>query len=164
MRRLLPIAALFALLVGTIAGVAWANADAPAHDDAAATAPLRVPVAAPVADAAQPGSAGYRSASDIAATMTTPKSNRAPAATPAAAGGTTITVTALVLPTVSLQLDAAGSLTSIVSNTPDRDARNVLFAAHRPDGTTAPITAALWSDARAALAHARAGAGTVWSR
>ncbi|MCW2972260.1 MAG: hypothetical protein JWN72_533 [Thermoleophilia bacterium] len=162
MRRILPIAALFALVFGTLAGVAWANADTPAHDRAAATAPLRVPATVPVADATQPGAAGYRSSAAIAATITgaEPAASKAPAAE----GGTTITVTATVLPTVSLQLDASGDLRSIVTNTPDRDARNVLFAAHRPDGSTAPITAELWRDARAALARARAGAGTVWTR
>jgi len=75
-----------------------------------------------------------------------------------------VTITATVLPMVTIQLDRSGKLASIVSNTPERDARSVLFGARAADGSTRAISPALWAEVRAALAHAKAGTGTIWSR
>lgn len=165
MRRLLPIAALLAVIVGTIAGVTWANADPAHHEPAAARAPLTVPATAPAADQAQPGAAGYRSSAAIAAAIAraaAPASQQA-AAAPVSAASASVTVTATVLPMITIQLDRSGDLASIVSNTPDRDATAVLFGARSADGAPVTITPALWRDVRSALARAQAGTGTIWS-
>ena len=76
-----------------------------------------------------------------------------------------MTVTATVLPVVTIVVDATGAIQEIVVNTPDRDPRGVLYVLRLDDleGATVELDAATWAAARAALADAHAGSGTIWS-
>lgn len=116
----------------------------------------------PREDAAQPGTYGFRTSQSIAARMTAADSTHA---APAADGGATVTVTAIVLPVVTIVADTGG-VHEIWTNTPSRDPRGVLFAVREDieGGETHPLDAATWAEARAALAQARAGTGKVWSK
>jgi hypothetical protein len=53
----------------------------------------------------------------------------------------------------------------LVTNTPDRDGTSVMYLVRvgSDAGPATTLDAATWSSARAALAHAHAGTGTVWS-
>ncbi len=166
MRRLLPIALATSVFVSVGAGVAsarFAN-DGPAAPKAA---PFHAPAALPREDASQPGSFGFRTAATIAA-----KLEGAPAPAPASApraatSGTSasITVTATVLPVVMIVVDETGDVIELVTNTPERNARDVLYLVRSgsASGAGAPLDAATWADARAALAAAHAGTGTIWT-
>lgn len=161
MRRLLLIAATVAIVVAACAGVASARMD---HRTAPrpVAAPFHAPAAMPRPDRAQPGAWGFRTSDALARDISGASS--APSA-PAASGGASITVTATVLPVVFLVVDRAGHVRSITTNTEARDATGVLYLVRSgsTSGAARPLTPATWRSARAALAHAHAGTGTVWS-
>jgi hypothetical protein len=164
-RRILPTALAVALFVGAFAGVASARLanDGPAAPKAA---PFDAPAAVPAEDAAHPGSYGFRTSDALAAELEG-RSSGATAAPAAAAGGTsaTVTITATVLPVVTIVVDGDGDVEELVTNTDERDARGVLYVVRRgsADGAPATLDAATWADARAALAAAHAGTGSIWS-
>jgi hypothetical protein len=167
MRRLLLIAATIALLVGATTGVASARfaSDGARPASTPAAAPFRAPLAAPRPDATQRGAYGYRAAARIGAAMQRGAAAPAPAA-PASAAGATVTVTAVVLPVVLIVVDAHdGHVAKLITNTPERDATGVIYIVRTgsESGRAAALDGATWRAARAALAHARAGTGTVWS-
>lgn len=162
MRRLLPTAIAVAVLVGTFAGVASARLadDGPAAPEAA---PFRAPAVLPREDAQHPGAYGFRTSAALAATL----EGDAPAAAPASAtgAGATVTVTATVLPVVTIVVDSGGDVVELVTNTAERDARGVLYVVRTDSasGDSAELDAATWADARAALAAAHVGTGTIWT-
>jgi hypothetical protein len=101
------------------------------------------------------GLLAYVSLAQLEATLPpAPKSTAAPGA---------VTVTALVLPTVSITVDARGRPIRIVVNTMERASDRLGFSVRR-EGSVAPIVpdAAAWQPIRDALAHTRAGVGIVW--
>jgi hypothetical protein len=163
MRRLLLPALATALLVGLFAGVASARF---ASDGGRATphAPFRAPALMPTADVAQPHAWSFRSSEAIGHEL----ERQAPAAPNAlaAAGSATVTVTAVVLPVVIIVLDPkTGDVDELFTNTDQRDARGVVYLVREgsEDGTIAELTPAIWAQARAGLAHADAGTGSIWS-
>jgi hypothetical protein len=162
-RRLLLIASISALLVGCFAGAASARLGG-GDDPARVRAPFHAPAAVPVADAAQPGSYGYRSSDDIARELERAAGAPAPAA-PATGASASIRVTATVLPIVLVVVDADGAPTELITNTSDRDPRGVryLFRRGSDHGAAVRLTAPIWSATRAALARAQAGTGSVWT-
>lgn len=122
-----------------------------------------VPAAAPAADAVQDGAYGYRSSQALAAEI---ERAAGPVDAPAApAGGTAVTVSATVLPVVFISLDADDQVVKVATNTPSRDANDVLFVFLRAgdDASRLAPSAASWAAARAALAEAEAGTGTIWA-
>lgn len=165
MRRLLLTALAIALLVGTFAGVASARfAQGSAHGSPTA-APFRAPAAMPRADRSQAGALTFRSSQSIGAKI---QRDAAPAGRSAASGGAsaTVTVTAVVLPVVIIVLDAeTGDVAELVTNTFERDASSVVYLVRvgDPEGEAAPLTSAAWSQARAAMADAVAGTGSIWA-
>ncbi len=164
MRRLLPTALAVAVLVGTFAGVASARlaSDGPAAPTAA---PFRAPAIAPREDAAHPLSYGFRSSDAIAAKLSGAKTPAGSAAAPAGGASATVTVTATVLPVVTIVVDDSGNVVELVVNTPERDTRGVLYVVRSgsASGPSVALDAATWADARSALADAHAGTGTIWS-
>ncbi|MCW2950031.1 MAG: hypothetical protein JWN41_1044 [Thermoleophilia bacterium] len=174
MRRLLTIATLFALLVGTTVGVAWANvgptssavaARAVAAHSSSTRGALNAPVTPPTVHHAD-GTASYRRISQIATAVAGAESSATPSApsSSAVSASASITVTATVLPAITVQLGADGAVQSIITNTHERSAVDVVYLVRHRDGTAARPTPAIWSDVRQSLAHARAGVGTIWSR
>jgi hypothetical protein len=163
-RRLLPTALAVAILVGTFAGVASARlaSDGPAAPKAA---PFHAPAVAPREDAAHALSYGFRSSDAIAAAMS--GAAPAPRSGGSAAGGSsaTVTITATVLPVVTIVVDESGNVVELVTNTPRRDARGVLYVVRTgsTSGANVALDRATWADARSALAAAHAGTGTIWS-
>ncbi|MCW2956962.1 MAG: hypothetical protein JWO69_1831 [Thermoleophilia bacterium] len=161
MRRFLLATLVSALLVGCFAGVASARLS----DDGGGhrvVDPYRLPAALPKADPLQAGSYGYRTSAAIAAGF----SNGDASATDGggASGGASITVTATVLPVVLVVVDDEGGIESIVTNTPERDARSVLYSFRRGTASGRPtqLDATTWAATRTALRDAKAGAGTIW--
>jgi len=77
-----------------------------------------------------------------------------------------VVVRAVVLPSVILVVDAAGRVQEVVTNDAGRDARDVVYLVRRGNASGAPVrlTRSIWSDALGALAHTRAGTGSVWTR
>ena len=161
-RRILPIAFATAVLVALFAGVASARlSNAASESDAPAAAPMRVPATLPAADPAHAGAYGYRTGDAIAARFDT----GAPSSGSSSSGASaTVTVTATVLPVVFLVFDDSGTLQRVATNTPERSARDVLFLPRTgsESGATAPLDADAWAAARAALADAHEGTGTIW--
>jgi hypothetical protein len=165
MRRLLLIALTIALLVGATAGVASARFANSGGGIGPKAAPFHAPAVPPAADRTQPDAFTYRSAASIGAQL---QRDAAPAAgaSSAGAGGATVTVTAVVLPVVIIVLDAeTGDVAELMTNTPERDARGIVYLVRTGTDAGAPaeLTPATWAQARAALAHATAGTGTIWS-
>ncbi len=161
MRRLLSTAIAVAVLVGTFAGVASARL---AHDGSAgpAAAPFRAPAVLPREDAQHPGTYGFRTSAALAAKL----EGTAPAASaPSTGASAAVTVTATVLPVVTIVVDSGGDVTELVTNTSERDSRGVLYVVRtgNSNGEAATLDAATWADARAALAAAHEGTGTIWS-
>lgn len=160
MRRILPAALATALLAGSFAGAAsarLANDGAPARQ----LAPMVAPAALPAEDAAHPGSYGFRTSAAIARRYERP----AVGAQPSGGASATVTVTATVLPVVFIIVDGSGDVTELFTNSPDRNARGVLFLIRR-DSTSGPaveLDAETWAAARTALRSAGAGTGTIWS-
>ena len=164
MRRILLPALVIALLVGSFAGVASARfADGGRGVDAPPAAPFRAPAVLPTADAAQPDAYGFRSSTAIGAAIQ--RAAGAPAS-PSMSGGasTSVTVTAVVLPVVFIVVDAEGDVVELATNTDERDARGVLYLVREgsTSGDAADLDASTWAQARAALAEADAGTGTIW--
>lgn len=164
MRRLLPTALAVAVLVGAFSGVASARLanDGPAAPKAA---PFHAPAVAPREDAEHAGSYGYRTSAAIAAKLT--GAAPAAAARSSATGGSsaTVTITATVLPVVTIVVDGDHDVVELVANTPERDARGVLYVV-RTGSSSAPtvaLDAKTWASARTALAAAHVGTGTIWS-
>lgn len=160
-RRLLPIALATAVLVAAFAGVASARLAGDA-DAGPAPAPFDAPEALPTQDATHPGSYGFRTSEQLAA----PFEQAGPASSTGGTGASaTVTVTAVVLPVVFIVVDEAGAVTRIVTNSDDRDARGVLYLPRigSEDGEPVELDEATWAEARAALADAHEGTGTVWS-
>jgi hypothetical protein len=162
-RRLLPIALAAAVIVATFAGVASARLTV-LEPVAAPAAPFTAPVEAPAADPAYPGSYGFSTSDELAAAIT----DDVPAAgTPSASGGAsaTVTVTATVLPVVFIVVDDDGAVTALFTNTPERDARGVLYLVREgaEDGEPRELDSSTWAQARVALAAAHEGTGTIWS-
>lgn len=167
MRRLLPFLVLVTLVSAMYAGVAWARTGVlPGAEPSASTgeatgphAPFHVPsTAVPTRDVTSKGPVyGFVTSERLGAVLAAEEREAAGAPAPTAPG--TITVTARVLPAVTIQLDADGNVASLLTNTPDRDASRVLFSI--PGGT---LDTATWTQVRVALAAARAGTGTVWTR
>jgi hypothetical protein len=87
------------------------------------------------------------------------------AAAPASGASATVTITATVLPVVTIVVDEDGDVVELVTNTPERNARGVLYVVRTGEATgpTADLDAATWADARGALAAAHVGTGTIWS-
>lgn len=161
MRRILPIAIATAVLVAAFAGVASARLT-DAGSSQPAPAPFDVPAKLPTEDATHPGAYGYRTSDAIAAKY----QDAAPASASHSGGASaTVTVTATVLPIVFLVVDESGDVVRIATNSPDRDANEVLFVARVGSETGEPraLDAALWTSARPALAEAHAGTGTIWT-
>lgn len=165
MRRLLLTALAIALIVGTCAGVASARI---AHDEAtpaAARAPfLETPVAMPLEDPSQPGAWGFRDSDELAADIAAPRAATHAGASSSGAAGT-VTVTATVLPVVFIVVDDSGSIVELFTNTPDRDARTVLYVVREDtiSGSRRDLDASTWAGARAALAEAGPGTGSIWT-
>ncbi|MCW2960870.1 MAG: hypothetical protein JWM25_654 [Thermoleophilia bacterium] len=164
MRRFLFIAVISALLVGCFAGVASARLAA-SDDGRPARAPFAVPATAPSIDAAQPGAYGFQASSKIAAALQATSRQATQTATPEAAGAS-ITITAVVLPTVTVVLDEAGVVVEIITNTPDRSATGAMYLFRRgtDTGPAVELDAATWRSARHALARTAAGTGTIYTR
>ncbi|MCW2928375.1 MAG: hypothetical protein JWM86_2343 [Thermoleophilia bacterium] len=161
MRRILLIALSCAAIAALGAGAASAQLDA-APAAAKVRAPFLVPAAAPIADTTQEGAYGYRSSEELADEL---RRDAAPASTaPAPAGGATISVSAVVLATVIVTVDADGAPVRIQTNTEQRDPADVVyvFRAGSDAGPYEAPTAATWAATRAALADATAGVGTIW--
>lgn len=165
MRRLLLTALAIALLVGCFAGVASARFANSGGGTSPALAPFRAPAAPPAADRTQADSFTYTSARAIGLQI----QREAAPATPAAASGgasASVTVTAIVLPVVIIVVDPeSGDVTELVTNTPERDARNVVYLVRSgsAEGEPAELTPGTWGAARSALARAEAGSGTIWT-
>jgi hypothetical protein len=160
-RRILPTALAAAVLVAAFTGVASARLAGDADDAGPAPAPFAAPATLPGEDSAHPGSYGFRTSDAIASRYDT----SAPS-TPAASGGSaTVTVTATVLPVVFIVFDEDGTVAKLVTNSPERDARGVLYLprAGSETGTSVELDADAWAAARAALAAAHEGTGTIWS-
>lgn len=161
-RRILPIALGTAVLVAAFAGVASARlaTDTPPGP---APAPFRAPAAQPLEDAAQPGSYGFRTSQSIASDFQSAPTEPQPASTGTSA---TVTITATVLPVVTIVVDEAGEVVELFTNADSRNARNVMYLVRRGaiDGDRVVLDAATWASARAALANAHEGTGTIWSR
>lgn len=166
MRRLLPFLVLVSAVSALFAGVAWSGTIAQPRAERAvdvraggAAAPFLLPGdTAPARDAAAGTSIhGYVTAARLGALLDAEERADAPTRGAQAAG--TIVVSARVLPTVTIQLDARGDVASLVVNTPQRDARRLMF--HVDGGS---LDATTWPGVRRALAGARAGTGTVWTR
>lgn len=160
-RRLLPAALATAVLVASFAGVASARlaTDAPR---AAKPAPFRAPAAQPRADSAQPGAYGFRTSNAIATDFQPAQ----PAGQPAAGGASaSVTITATVLPVVTIVIDGSGDVVELFTNTEERVATDVLYLVRRDsiDGERGTLDADTWADARRALAQAHAGSGSIWS-
>jgi hypothetical protein len=71
-----------------------------------------------------------------------------------------------VLPVVIIVIDTkTGDVDELCTNTDQRDARGVVYLVREgsEDGTIAELTPAIWAQARAGLAHADAGTGSIWS-
>jgi len=164
MRRLLLTALLTALIVGVFAGVASARLvrNAPAASQPA-PAPFVVPSAMPTKDPVHPGAFGYRDGASIGVDI-----ERAAGAAPdgASRAGSTVEVTATVLPVVLLIVDGEDQVVRVSTNTTERNGDAVLFQARSGsvDGEITPITPGMWRAARVALARAHAGDGVIWSR
>ena len=163
MRRLLSLSLAMFILALLFAAVSRARADdgsAPVATEAArSAAPLRAPAALPERDATNQGYVyGFRTSAQISATMEARDAARAARSGTRSApiGGGNITVTARVLPGIVVELDRAGHVQQLTSNTPERDIRNVLFVLPRA------LDAATWSEIRSALARAGAGTGVIW--
>ena len=164
MRRLLPTALAVAILVGTFAGVASARL----ADDgrpAPKAAPFHAPAVVPREDAEHARSYGFRSSAAIAAKLTGAKAPASSAAAPAGGASATVTITATVLPVVTIVVDDSDNVIELVTNTPERDARGVLYVVRTgaSDGPNVALDATTWADARRALAAAHVGTGTIWS-
>jgi hypothetical protein len=163
MRRILPLIVLVGVLGSLSAAGAWAQSEhhgvAAAHGESVASrvaAPFSTPNGAPHRDSAQQGFVyGYRSGASIGAEMQAAAAPHQRAAAPAS--GATIQVTAIVLPTVTVELTRSGDVAALVVNTDARDARDIVFVLPRA------LDAATWRQVRSALAHAHAGTGTVWA-
>ncbi|MCW2920223.1 MAG: hypothetical protein JWL76_97 [Thermoleophilia bacterium] len=162
MRRLLPTALAVAVLVGAFSGVASARLAGDGHP-APKAAPFHAPAVVPREDADHAGTYGFRTSAAIAAKLT---GAEAPAAAAATSGGAsaTVTITATVLPVVTIVVDH-GSVVELVTNTPERDARGVLYVVRTDtsSGPTVALDAKTWASARTALAAAHVGTGTIWS-
>lgn len=167
MRRLLLPALVLALLVGTFAGVASARfaESGSAQVDQRDAAPFRAPVALPAADAAQPGAWTFRSSDAIGRDMERAAGGAAAEPAGTAGAGATVTITAVVLPVVFIVVDESGDVTELVTNTEERDARAVVYLvrAGAPEGDSVTLDARIWAQARAALAEAGSGTGTIWT-
>ncbi len=153
------------MLVAAFAGVASARLAEPARP-APDAAPFRAPAALPREDSAHPGAYGFRSSDAIGEGLegdAAPASSSAPA--PAGGAAATVTVTATVLPVVTIVVDEGGDVVELFTNTEERRATDVLYVvrAGSIDGEQGELDAATWADARAALADAHAGAGSIWS-
>ena len=70
-----------------------------------------------------------------------------------------------MLPVVTIVVDSDGDVVELFTNTPERDAVGVLYVVRSDsaEGRTLALDAATWADARAALANAHVGTGTIWS-
>jgi hypothetical protein len=162
MRRLLFLALVIALLVGSFAGVASARfADGGAGADGPVAAPFDAPAAAPRPDRSQPDSWSFRSSGAIGADL-----QAAPAAAATSGASATVTVTAVVLPVVFIVLDEeTGAVRELVTNTDERDATNVMYLVRVGDEGGAPgvLDPHMWAMARAAMSRAVAGTGTIWT-
>lgn len=169
MRRLLSAALVIALLVGAFVGVASARL-AVDHSGSPVrrAAPMRAPVAMPRPERTQPGAYSFRSAASIVASMEGPSTGAGGGERrEAGAASASVTVTATVLPVVMLVVDPdTGELRELFTNTPQRRATGVLYLVREgaPDGERGAMTPALWRAARAGLADAGAGTGTIWPR
>lgn len=165
MRRLLLTALAIALLVGTFAGVASARFANGTGGVSPKADPFVVPSAPPAADRTQPDAFSYRSAASIGAQIQREAARTAPAQ-PAPAGGASVTITAVVLPVVIIVVDPeTGDVIELVTNTPERDARGVVYLVRSGSdaGTPAALTPGTWGQARSALARAEAGTGSIWT-
>ncbi|MCB0880420.1 MAG: hypothetical protein KDC46_15730 [Thermoleophilia bacterium] len=164
MRRILPIAIGTAVLVSAFAGVASArlSTDEPAGP---APAPLAAPAALPTEDSVHPGAFGYHTSDELAARYETGDATGDAGGTTSGGASATVTVTATVLPVVFLVYDDSGALVRIATNTPERDAQAVLFLPRTgsESGSPATLDADAWAAARAALADAHEGTGTIWT-
>lgn len=119
----------------------------------------------PIEAAQHPGAYGFRSSAAIAASLAdAPTPADSPARTSAGASAS-VTVTATVLPVVTIVVDSSGDVIELVTNTPERDPRGVLYLVRTgtSSGPAAVLDSATWADARAALAAAHEGTGTIWS-
>lgn len=99
--------------------------------------------------------------------MTNPTVEHSSPASSSESSAGRIGVTGSVPPTVTTVSVEPGAVSEIVINTAERDPRLLLFTARTslgPDGRPVDLDAATWRAARAALAKATPGTGTIWRR
>ncbi|MCW2927434.1 MAG: hypothetical protein JWM86_1402 [Thermoleophilia bacterium] len=122
-----------------------------------AKGPLVVPTTVPGAAVGKPGFFAYPAKRVVGP--------RVPPATPATATPGRILVTGTMSPVVTIVSSSAGTVQKIIINTDSRDAATLLYQVRTsagPEGRTRPLDVRTWKVARAALAVARVGSGTVW--
>lgn len=161
MRRILFLTVLLAALA-LPAGWSWAMLSGEAAGrKAPEAAPMHAPAAMPRPDATHDGAYGYRPSTSIARPYE--GGADAGAAAPSSGGASaTVTVTAVVLPVVTI-VAKDGEVQEIWTNTDDRRPGQALFAVREElGGPATELDAETWAAARAALLEARAGTGRIW--
>lgn len=162
MRRILLAAFLLAAAVVATASVALADGEPGVARDPRPHDPFHAPARMPDANEAPASTWSYVAPERLAREF----EDVGPGPAPVPAGSGAVRVTAVVLRSVVIVVDPdTGRVTELLTNTPDRQVRHVVFTVRSgsESGDVVELTRDIWQDARPALAHARAGTGTIWS-